>query len=87
MLQFKTNQCSIGITPSLAPGTAAAIGQTLTNNINAFAFGDDPANVPAVPCRQQGLFSASGKTTQYPQIAADPDPAAAEVRRCAVIGA
>ncbi len=74
MIQFKTNQCSIGITPSLAPGTAAAIGQTLTDNINLYALGGDPANVPAVPCRQQSDFSASGNTTQYPQIAAGTNP-------------
>ena len=74
MIQFKTNQCTIGVAPSLAPNTADVIGQTLTNNINAFAFDNDPANVPAPPCKQQLDFSASGKTTQYPQIAASTNP-------------
>ncbi len=71
---FRSTQCSNGIAPKLAPDAAATIGQQLVDRINQFVFAGDPANVPAPRCIQQGPFTASGKTSQFPQIFAGVTP-------------
>ena len=65
---YDSTQCASGLSPVLAPETPALIGQELTDRINKFIFGGDPANVPAPRCILQGKFTASGRTTSYPQI-------------------
>lgn len=65
---FKSSQCSIGPVPQLAPSTAALVGQVQTDRILHFVFRDDPSNVPSPRCIQQGKFTASGRTTSFPQV-------------------
>ena len=65
---FRSSSCSTGIRPKLSPDAAATIGQTLYDNINKFVFLGDPANVPAPRCIQQAPFTASGRTSSFPQI-------------------
>jgi hypothetical protein len=66
---YHSVQCTSGLSPVLAPESAALIGQNLVNNINTFVFGGDPANVAAPRCIQQGKFTAGGETTTYPHVA------------------
>ncbi|HWK25723.1 MAG TPA: MlaD family protein [Solirubrobacter sp.] len=54
----------VPLTPEQAQ---ALIPDQLLAQIKQFAFGGD-AGVGAPPCRKQGPFSVSGRTTQYPQI-------------------
>lgn len=65
---YRSNRCVNGLAPKLAPDAAATIGQELVDRINHFIFIDDPANVPAPRCIQQGKYTASGRTTSFPQI-------------------
>ena len=65
---FQSVQCTNGLAPVLAPGSELVLGQELVDRINKYIFMGDPANVPAPRCIQQGKFTASGQTTQFPQI-------------------
>jgi ABC-type transporter Mla subunit MlaD len=71
---YHSPQCTTGLSPVLSPSTPALIGQELTDRINKFIFGGNPADVPAPRCIQQGKFTAGGRTTTYPQNAQGVSP-------------
>lgn len=80
---FGTENCTSGIVAPLDPSVETALGKTLYDRINRFAFqGNLPPDVPpltTVPapgCPQQGKFTVNGKTTQFPQVSAGVAPPA-----------
>jgi virulence factor Mce-like protein len=70
---LETRQCQSGISPGLAPvgsvPDTAWYTESIRNNLLRYAFGNNPANVAAPPCKQQAPSTVSGRTTLYPQLA------------------
>ena len=48
--------------------------ETLRDQILRYSLNNDPDNVPAPLCTQQGPVTVGGKTTLYPQVAPSPAP-------------
>jgi phospholipid/cholesterol/gamma-HCH transport system substrate-binding protein len=77
---FETRQCSnpSAPTPGLAP--VGSVPNTpwytdkLRSEILKYALSDNPENVLAPECKQQGPVTASGKTTMFPQLDANSAP-------------
>ena len=76
---METRQCGRGdptiVTEPVAgsglPDPLSLIPQPLSDNIQKFFFGTTSGGqVAAPPCKQQGKFTQSGETTQFPHVAA-----------------
>jgi virulence factor Mce-like protein len=63
---YETRQCGRG-TPTIVNPALDILPQSLQDNIQNFAFGAS-SGVPAPPCKQQGKFTESGETTQFPHV-------------------
>ncbi len=77
LLSYETRQCGSGV-PTIVtdpvpgsglPDPLSLIPQPLSDNIQKFFLGTAAAT-PAPPCKQQGKFTQSGETTQFPHVAA-----------------
>ncbi len=74
---YETRHCARGVptivtTPvpgSGLPDPLSLIPQPLSDNVQKFFLGTAAAT-PAPPCKQQGKFTQSGETTQFPHVAA-----------------
>jgi phospholipid/cholesterol/gamma-HCH transport system substrate-binding protein len=66
MPAYETRQCSRG-TPTIVNPALDVLPQDLQDNIQYFAFGAS-SGVPAPPCKQQGKYTESGETTQFPHV-------------------
>jgi virulence factor Mce-like protein len=77
---YNTSGCTSGPSPQLAPGTSAAIGESLTNRILRYGFGSDPANVPAPSCPQQGNVDTGQGAKRFPQVGPGANPPAPNFR-------
>jgi phospholipid/cholesterol/gamma-HCH transport system substrate-binding protein len=71
---YNTNGCTSGPAPQLNPNTSTVLGASLTNRILKYGFGNDPANVPAPSCPQQGKTNAGNGFTQFPQVGPGANP-------------
>lgn len=77
---FETAQCnnpnapSPGLAPVGSVPDTAWYTETLRNQILRYSLNNDPDNVPAPPCKQQGPVTVGGKTSLYPQLAPSPAP-------------
>ena len=71
---YNTKGCTSGPAPELAPSTATTLGQQTTNRILRYGFGNNPANVPAPSCPQQGKTNAGNGFTQFPQLGPGVNP-------------
>jgi virulence factor Mce-like protein len=79
LLSYETRQCGRGV-PTLVtnpvpgsglPDPLSLIPQPLADNIQKFFFSaTGSGTVAAPPCKQQGKFTQSGETTQFPHVAA-----------------
>ena len=78
LLSYETRQCGRGdptLVTSPVPGSGlpdplSLIPQELADNIQKFFFAGTSGQVAAPPCKQQGKFTQSGATTQFPHVAA-----------------
>ncbi len=75
LASFETRQCASGPRPqpNLPPDLASIVGNLTpqaASLILQLAFNNDPANVPAPPCRAQGPIPGFG--TDYPHVVAEP---------------
>jgi phospholipid/cholesterol/gamma-HCH transport system substrate-binding protein len=79
LLSYETRQCGRNdptIVTDPVPGSGlpdplSLIPQPLSDNIQKFFFAlNSSGQVPAPPCKQQGKFTQSGETTQFPHVAA-----------------
>ena len=77
LLSYETRQCGRGV-PTIVtdpvpgsglPDPLSLIPQPLNDNVQKFFLGTAAA-MPAPPCKQQGKFTQSGETTQFPHVAA-----------------
>jgi virulence factor Mce-like protein len=71
---YNTKGCTSGPAPQLNPNTSTVLGTSLTNRILKYGFGNDPANVPAPSCPQQGKTNAGNGFTQFPQVGPGAQP-------------
>ena len=71
---YNTKGCTSGPAPQLNPNTSTVLGASLTNRILKYGFGNDPANVPAPSCPQQGKTNAGNGFTQFPQVGPGANP-------------
>ena len=71
---YNTKGCTSGPAPQLNPNTSSVLGAPLTNRILKYGFGNDPANVPAPSCPQQGKTNAGNGFTQFPQVGPGANP-------------
>ena len=77
---FETRHCNSPTAPSpdLAPvgsvPDTAWYTDVMRERVRKYALGDNPANVPAPPCKKQGPLSVGGKTSLFPQLAPDTTP-------------
>jgi len=71
---YNTKGCTTGPAPVLAPSTATTLGQQTTNRILRYGFGNNPADVPAPTCPQQGKTNAGNGFTQFPQLGPGVNP-------------
>ncbi len=71
---YNTKSCATGPAPQLNPNTSTVLGASLTNRILKYGFGNDPANVPAPSCPQQGKANAGNGFTQFPQVGPGTNP-------------
>jgi len=75
LASFETRQCASGPrpVPNLPPDLPTIVGNLTpqaASLILQLAFNNDPANVPAPPCRLQGKIPGFG--TDYPHVVAEP---------------
>jgi phospholipid/cholesterol/gamma-HCH transport system substrate-binding protein len=75
LASFETRQCASGPrpVPNLPPDLPSIVGNLTPQAgqlILQLAFNNDPANVPAPPCRAQGPIPGFG--TDYPHVLAEP---------------
>src|SRR6478735_9297932 len=79
LLSYETRQCGRGdptIVTDPVPGSGlpdplSLIPQALSDNVQKFFFATTSGGqVAAPPCKQQGKFTQSGETTQFPHVAA-----------------
>jgi len=68
---FDPRSCANGGYPDLAP-PSASFPEDLRNRIIEFFYQNTDGLAP--PCTQQGKFTSSGETTQYPHVREDPKP-------------
>jgi phospholipid/cholesterol/gamma-HCH transport system substrate-binding protein len=66
MPQYETRQCGRG-TPTIVNPLLDILPQALQDNIQKYAFGAQ-SGVGAPPCKQQGKYTTSGETTQFPHV-------------------
>jgi phospholipid/cholesterol/gamma-HCH transport system substrate-binding protein len=63
---YETRHCAHG-TPTVVNPLTGLLPQALQDNINNFAF-NASSGTPAPPCKQQGKYTESGETTQFPHV-------------------
>jgi phospholipid/cholesterol/gamma-HCH transport system substrate-binding protein len=77
LLSYETRQCARGV-PTIVtdpvpgsglPDPLTLIPPALGSNVQKFFLGAS-GSTPAPPCKQQGKFTQSGETTQFPHVAA-----------------
>jgi phospholipid/cholesterol/gamma-HCH transport system substrate-binding protein len=66
MPSYETRQCGRG-TPTIVNPLLDVMPQSLQDRIQKFAFGVG-SETPAPPCKQQGKYTESGETTQFPHV-------------------
>jgi phospholipid/cholesterol/gamma-HCH transport system substrate-binding protein len=69
---FNTNLCGSTGFPSLGPASPT-FSETLRANVLAYFLNNGVTVAP--PCKQQGPFTFSGETSQFPHVRPDPRPA------------
>jgi virulence factor Mce-like protein len=82
LLSYTTGQCTnpSAPTPDLAPVGSVPntdwYTETLRSRIRHYALSDNPDNIPAPACTQQGPVTVDGRTTAYPQLGPNVTPPA-----------